>query len=596
MLLHGDGQYAPEVMGDLVAPIVEGRADAVFGSRMMTKGGARDGGMPMYKYVGNRILTTSQNALTGLRLSEWHSGYRAYRVSALADLPFVGNSDGFDFDTEIILQLHAARKTIVEVPIPTYYGDEICRVNGIAYARDIMVDTLRHRFGRTGFGGGQLGRVAETVRVQAVAAQLARPRAADDAAPSSDARARRRLRARVGWPRRCRRRAIDVTGVDVAEEPGARERMEHFVQADLEHGLPERSAAASTSSSPPMSIEHVRRPEQLLARDDRSTAQRRHAHRQRAQHRPLVPAGAHRGRACSTTTSAASSTRRTCASSPAARSCASRIRSGLEPLAHRHTGLPFDALGRAHRSTPRAARSLVDRLLVRAWPTMFAYQFVYELAVSPALDVATDASHADAPRSRRSTGRPGRSRSRRRSLFVLDRLPMAAVGPVRPRPGSAPTSTTSRPARSCAAVCAVRPEVAGHEGFLIDGRTYLYYGPFLAIVRLPFALFGDVFAQRLTRLSMIVGFVVYCTGAFHLLDLARRWASRSLARPDRVRSRRRGAPVRSSPRPRARRCCSCPAGSACTTRPRCGPPRSPCGPRWRAAHDRRRRRRAQRDR
>ena len=67
--------------------------------------------MPMYKYVGNRILTTVQNALTGLHLSEWHSGYRAYRVSALADLPFVGNSDGFDFDTEIILQLHAARKT-----------------------------------------------------------------------------------------------------------------------------------------------------------------------------------------------------------------------------------------------------------------------------------------------------------------------------------------------------------------------------------------------------------------------------------------------------------------------------------------------------
>jgi glycosyltransferase involved in cell wall biosynthesis len=150
VLLHGDGQYAPEVMGDIVAPIVHGDADAVFGSRMMTKGAAREGGMPLYKYVGNRILTTAQNTITGLRLSEWHSGYRAYRVSTLADLPFVGNSDGFDFDTEIILQLHAAGKRIVEVPIPTYYGDEICRVNGITYARDIMVDTVRHRFGRTG--------------------------------------------------------------------------------------------------------------------------------------------------------------------------------------------------------------------------------------------------------------------------------------------------------------------------------------------------------------------------------------------------------------------------------------------------------------
>jgi hypothetical protein len=70
----------------------------------------------------------------------------------------------------------------------------------------------------------------------------------------------------------------------------------------------------------------------------------------------------------------------------------------------------------------------------------------------------------------------------------------------------------------------VRPQVAGNEGFLIDDRTYLYYGPFLAIVRLPFAMFGDAFAQRLTRLSMIVGYVVWCTGAFHLFHAARRWA------------------------------------------------------------------------
>ena len=96
VLLHGDGQYAPEIMGDIIAPILEGDADAVFGSRMMHRGDARKGGMPMYKYVGNRILTTTQNTLTGLRLSEWHSGYRAYRVSALAQLPFIGNTDDFD--------------------------------------------------------------------------------------------------------------------------------------------------------------------------------------------------------------------------------------------------------------------------------------------------------------------------------------------------------------------------------------------------------------------------------------------------------------------------------------------------------------------
>ena len=79
VLLHGDGQYAPEVMDHLIRPIVDGEADAVFGSRMMTRGEARRGGMPLYKYVGNRILTTAQNGLTGAQLSEWHSGYRAYQ-------------------------------------------------------------------------------------------------------------------------------------------------------------------------------------------------------------------------------------------------------------------------------------------------------------------------------------------------------------------------------------------------------------------------------------------------------------------------------------------------------------------------------------
>ena len=88
--------------------------------------------MPLYKFVGNRILTRSRTRWSGIELSEWHSGYRAYRVDALADIPFERNSDGFDFDTEIILQLHEAGKPIVEVPIPTYYGDEICYVNGLA--------------------------------------------------------------------------------------------------------------------------------------------------------------------------------------------------------------------------------------------------------------------------------------------------------------------------------------------------------------------------------------------------------------------------------------------------------------------------------
>ena len=156
VLLHGDGQYAPESIDDLLAPIVNGECDAVFGSRMMVPGSARQGGMPLYKYVGNRILTTLQNRLVGLSLSEWHSGYRAYSVDALRAIPFESNADGFDFDTEIILQLHEANKRIVEVPIPTFYGDELCYVNGVKYARDVTIDVLRYRAHKMGFGNGKL--------------------------------------------------------------------------------------------------------------------------------------------------------------------------------------------------------------------------------------------------------------------------------------------------------------------------------------------------------------------------------------------------------------------------------------------------------
>jgi hypothetical protein len=80
------------------------------------------GGLPLYKWVGNQILTRFENAALGMELTEFHSGYRAYAVQALARLLFEANSDDFHFDTQIIIQLHAAGLRIREVPIPTYYG------------------------------------------------------------------------------------------------------------------------------------------------------------------------------------------------------------------------------------------------------------------------------------------------------------------------------------------------------------------------------------------------------------------------------------------------------------------------------------------
>ena len=144
-LVHGDGQYAPEVLPQLLEPLLNGEADAVFGSRMMGRFDALKGGMPLYKYVGNKILTWIQNRLLCTAYSEFHSGYRLYTVAALKRLPFDRNTNDFHFDTEIIIQLVRACLRVKELPIPTYYGEEICHVNGIKYAFDVLKAVLLAR-------------------------------------------------------------------------------------------------------------------------------------------------------------------------------------------------------------------------------------------------------------------------------------------------------------------------------------------------------------------------------------------------------------------------------------------------------------------
>jgi glycosyltransferase involved in cell wall biosynthesis len=141
-LLHGDGQYAPEKLPELVQPILHGEAEAVIGTRMARPFGALRGGMPLYKFIGNKALTTFQNLLLGTRLSEFHSGYRVYSVKALRELPFQFNTNDFHFDTEIIIQFLLKGFRIKEIPIPTYYGDEICYVNGVKYGWNVINTTV----------------------------------------------------------------------------------------------------------------------------------------------------------------------------------------------------------------------------------------------------------------------------------------------------------------------------------------------------------------------------------------------------------------------------------------------------------------------
>lgn len=150
ILLHGDGQYAPELLPKFIEIRRQTDADVVLGSRMKDLRSAKRGGMPWYKLFGNRALTTFQNKVTGQNLSEYHTGYRAYSTSLLKRIPFEINTNDFHFDTEILLQSFHAKAKVEEFLIPTHYGDEICRVNGMRYAKDVVFSTLRFKMHQWG--------------------------------------------------------------------------------------------------------------------------------------------------------------------------------------------------------------------------------------------------------------------------------------------------------------------------------------------------------------------------------------------------------------------------------------------------------------
>ncbi|MBI4432245.1 MAG: methyltransferase domain-containing protein [Candidatus Omnitrophica bacterium] len=144
VMVHPDYQYDPTIIPQLVEPIRVGGADAVFGSRMM-KGGALEGGMPMWKHNANILLTAFENVMLGTYLTEYHSGFRAYSARALKGIHYEMNSDGFIFDTQIIVQLLANHYKIEEVPIRTRYFEEASSIRlwpSMVYGTGILREML----------------------------------------------------------------------------------------------------------------------------------------------------------------------------------------------------------------------------------------------------------------------------------------------------------------------------------------------------------------------------------------------------------------------------------------------------------------------
>ncbi|MFL6101005.1 MAG: methyltransferase domain-containing protein [Actinomycetales bacterium] len=377
VLLHGDGQYAPECLPQMLSPFENPDIAAVFGSRMMEPGAAKAGGMPFYKRLGNRILTTFENRMLGTALSEFHSGYRAYSTRILDSIPFEANSDGFDFDTQIIAQIVQAGGRIVEVAIPTYYGDEICYVNGMSYARDVVRDVVEFKLATKGFGTQEwVPTPAEYQFKEGDGSSHAVMLQMLDRLPPSrilDLGCSGGL-----FAERARAAGHHVTGVDAVEVEGVRERTDRFYLADLEEGIPAEVGARYDVVVAGDVIEHLSRPGLLL----------------REIHRVLRPGGqlllsvpnfGHWYPRVRVATGLFGYDRRGILDSTHlrffTRSTLRRTvrQAGFDVLDESATGLPLGAIGGAGAGVALSSVRRMDAALVRARPTLFAYQHVLRL-------------------------------------------------------------------------------------------------------------------------------------------------------------------------------------------------------------------------
>jgi glycosyltransferase involved in cell wall biosynthesis len=151
VMVHPDNQYDSTLVPQMIQPILDGRADIVLGSRLLS-GTALSGGMPWWKFISNRSLTLIENGAFGLRLSEYHTGFRAYSRRLLETLPFLLNSDNFVFDQEIMAQAVCFRFRVGEIPVPTRYFAEASSVNferSVEYGLDVLKLVVRYLLHRS---------------------------------------------------------------------------------------------------------------------------------------------------------------------------------------------------------------------------------------------------------------------------------------------------------------------------------------------------------------------------------------------------------------------------------------------------------------
>ena len=331
--------------------------------------------MPLYKFVGNRILSRFENAALGTDLSEFHSGYRAYSVDrAQADPLRARTPTGSTSTPRSSSSCTMPGMRIAEVPIPTYYGDEICYVDGLGYASDVTKDVVAYRLQKAGFGDGS--RISLTEEYQLKPSE-----------DSSHGRLTALLRSRppsrvldLGCSggvlaERLEAMGHEVTGVDVKEIDGVAGRTTAFVAADLNDGIPAEAGSGFDVVLAADVLEHLVNPGALmsqardvLAPDGVALFCVPNIAHWYPRTRSILGLFDYDQRGILDATHLRFFTRRSIR----------RLveRQGFTIRRMEAVGLPLDALGMD--GTKAKLLRLADRVLVDLWPTMFGYQFIIE--------------------------------------------------------------------------------------------------------------------------------------------------------------------------------------------------------------------------
>ena len=389
VVIPRNGEHTPEYLEELLAPLERGDCGAVIGSRMLDRGSARAGGMPSYEYYGNRALSRLQNRIAGLELSDWYSGYRAYRVDALRSIPFESNPNGLGFDTGIIVQLHEANQKVAEVPVASFCDGNLGYGDASRYGWEALRQVVRYRIHKIGFGSGtsafatpgyELKTNPDSSHARILDAMRQRPPGRVLDLGCSDGALSAQLR-KLGH---------EVTGVDLEELPGVGDSVDLFFFADLDAGIPAEVGDGYDVAIAADVLEHVRWPDHLLEDIGRRLA-------------PdglvlaSIPSFSHWYPRLRTVAGLFDYDRRGILDSGHFRFFTfhsfKRLveKSGFSVVGYEALGLPLEVVDRGSSASGSKISGVsvlqrLNRLSVRLWPSLFAYQYLFKLSMRPSQD------------------------------------------------------------------------------------------------------------------------------------------------------------------------------------------------------------------